>query len=113
MVKIKFKVNNDTSLDDIEKEVEYLCSVNVNEIPLNHIIKIAVALGCEYCGGNGGSQVRFKHKEVDTFNNYFGVHTIHKGKDEKLIMRVNYRKYVYPWFRAIIDKSKLNTDIEL
>ena len=106
MTKFKFKINADTSLDDIEEEVEYLCTVNSNEIPFNHVIKIAVALGCEYCGGNGGSQERFKHKEVYTDNNYFGVHVIHKGKSEKLIMRVNYKKYIYPWFRVIIDKLK-------
>ena len=53
-----------------------------------------------------GSMVRFRHPLAPTPGNYFGVHAKHKGGDEVLILKVNYKKYLYPMLIEIIRQMK-------
>lgn len=101
----KFKFKGET-IEDIEDEIERLCTLNSTEIPLNHIIKVAKALGVEHITGqNTGSMVRFCHPDVETCGHYFGVHKIHKG-GEDAVLKVNFKKYMAPRLREIILKKK-------
>jgi hypothetical protein len=107
-MKFKFKITETTTIDDAEKELDSLCSVPVNEIPFNHILKIAEFLGVEHMKANGGSMERFHHPlaETETYGGHFGVHIVHKGKAEVLVMRTNYKKYMYPILKKIIEKKR-------
>ena len=87
----KFKIKETTTLDDIEGELNKMYSANVVEFEFNDIIKIAEFLGCEYLGGCGGSQFRFRHPTVNTYGNYFGVHLVH-GKRVELVNKANFKK---------------------
>ena len=42
----KFKVNSNTTLEDVEKELKRLYNLNVVEIPFNHVVRIAEFIGC-------------------------------------------------------------------
>lgn len=74
MAKFKFK---GTTTEDVEEELEKLCTMDAKEIPLNHIIKVVSV-------------------------HYFGVHKVHKGKGEDLVMKVNFKQYMMPHLRRII-----------
>lgn len=104
MAKFKFR---GTTIEEAEEELDRLCSLNVDAIPLSHLVKVVTVLGVELIEGqNTGSQIRFQHKYADTYNGYFGVHRIHKGGKEILIARTNFKKYMMPPLRAIIDRLK-------
>lgn len=105
-MKFKFKITEETTLDNALDELNNLCKANVNELPFNHIVKISAFLGAELQKSPPGSQERFQHHLVSTFGGYFGVHVVHKGKGEVLIMRANFKKYVYPHLVEIIEKKK-------
>lgn len=106
MAKFKFK---GTTTKEVEEELESLCAMNVKEIPLSHIIKVVKVIGVEHIiGQNTGSMVRFRHPDVGTCGNYFGVHKIHKGGDEELVAKVNFKKYMMPFLKDIIAKRKQN-----
>ena len=106
MAKFKFK---GTTTKEVEEELESLCTMNVKEIPLSHIIKIVKVIGVEHITGQTtGSQVRFRHPDAGTYGNYFGVHKIHKGGDEELVAKVNFKKYMMPFLKDIIAKRKQN-----
>ena len=100
MAKFKFK---GTTTEDVEEELERLCTMDVNEIPLNHIIKVVSVIEVEHVTGqNTGSMVRFRHPDVDTFEHYFGIHKIHKGKSEELVLKRNFKQYMMPHLLRII-----------
>jgi hypothetical protein len=104
MAKFKFK---GTTIKEAEEELERLCSLNVETIPLSHIVKVVTVLGVELIEGqNTGSQIRFYHKYAGTYSGYFGVHRKHKGGDEILIARTNFRRYMMPPLLTIIDRIK-------
>ncbi len=106
-MKFKFKISEETTLEDVEKELTDLCEVPVPELPLKHIEKIVVDyLGSERVKSTG-SMVRFKHQLAPTPGNYFGVHAKHKGGDESLILKVNYKKYLFPILIEIIKQKKV------
>lgn len=106
-MKFKFKITEDTTLGDVEKELAALCEVPVPELPLKHIEKLVVDyLNAERVKSTG-SMVRFKHPLAPTPGNYFGVHAKHKGGDEVLILKVNYKKYLYPMLVEIIRQMKV------
>lgn len=105
VMKFKFKITEETTLDDALDELNNLCKVNVNELPFNHIVKITEFLGAELQKSPRGSQERFQHPLVSTFGGYFGVHVVHKGKDDVLIMKANFKKYIYPHLVEIIEKK--------
>lgn len=44
-MKFKFKITNDTTIEDAEKELENLYSAPVVDLPFNHVVKIAEFLG--------------------------------------------------------------------
>ena len=105
-MKFKFKITENTTIDDAEKELDSLCSVPVNEIPFNHILKITEFLGVEHIKANGGSAERFHHPLAETFGGHFTIHIVHKGKGEVLVMRTNYKKYIYLVLKKIIEKKR-------
>ena len=100
MAKFKFK---GTTTEDVEEELEKLCTMDAKEIPLNHIIKVVSVIGVEQIvGQNTGSSVRFYHPDADTFGHYFTVHKVHKGKGEELVLKINFKHYLMPQLRKII-----------
>lgn len=104
MTKFKFKGN---TTEEVEEELERLCTMDAKEIPLNHIIKVVSIIGVEYVAGQTtGSQIRFQHPDVETFGHYFGVHKEHKGKGEDLVIKRNFKQYMMPHLKAIIAKRK-------
>ncbi|MDP4239741.1 MAG: hypothetical protein Q8904_09780 [Bacteroidota bacterium] len=106
-MKFKFKITDETTVEDALNELENLCNAPVNELPFNHIVKIAEFLGAELQRPSPpGSMERFRHPSVKTFGGYFGVHIIHKGKNESLIQKVNFKKYLYPFLVEIIKDQK-------
>lgn len=105
-MKFKFKITEETTIDDAEKELENLCKSSVSELPFNHIVKIAEFLGAELQKSPRGSMERFKHPLSPTSGNYFGVHVIHKGGDEALVLKTNFKKYLYPILLEIIRLKK-------
>lgn len=105
-MKFKFKITEDTTIEDAEKELENLYNAPTVELPFSHIIKIAEFLGAELQDSPRGSMERFKHPLAPTPGNYFEVHVIHKGGNEVLIMRANFKKYIYPILIEIIRIKK-------
>jgi len=104
-MKFKIKIDENTSLEDIKNELEKLKKINVTEIPLNHIRKITVFLGCEEIQGTGSS-IRFFNEILlinPYYKGYFQVHKIHKGGNKELIRKSDYVKYLYPVLTIIID----------
>lgn len=106
LMKFKFKITEDTTIEDAEKELEILYNSPVVELPFNHVVKIAEFLGAELQDSPRGSMERFKHPLAPTPGSYFGVHVIHKGGNEILIMRANFKKYLYPILMEIIRIKK-------
>lgn len=104
MAKFKFK---GATVDDAEEELNRLVTLNIKEIPLSHIIKIVNVLGVEIIDGkNTGSAIRFRHKYAATYGGYFTVHRIHKGGDEVMIKKTDFKAYLIPPLRDIIEKIK-------
>ena len=104
MAKFKFK---GTTTEDVEEELDKLCTMDVVEIPLNHIVKVVSVIGVEQVvGQNTGSMVRFWHPDVDTPSHFFGVHKVHKGKGEELVIKRNFKQYMMPYLRTIIARRK-------
>ena len=104
MAKFKFKGNTTA---DVEKELEGLCESNINEIPLNHIVRVVKVIGVELSDDKAsGSQVRFQHPDAGTFGHYFGVHKVHKGGDKDVILKRNFIHYMMPVLRRIISIRK-------
>jgi hypothetical protein len=104
-MKFKLKINETTTLDDIRNELETLKSANVNEIPLNHLLKIIEFLGAIQVPSTG-SIVRFEHhilKKHPYYRGYFSIHKTHKGGDMDLIKRIDFKAYLYPALLAIIE----------
>ncbi|MFA7141200.1 MAG: hypothetical protein WC126_09410 [Proteiniphilum sp.] len=101
----KFKIKENTTLEEIEDELKRIYSSNVVEIELGDIIKIAQYLGCIYHGGTGGSQVRFSHPAIKTFKNFFGVHIIH-GRKVETVKRIDFKAYLYKHLISIIESKR-------
>lgn len=106
-MKFKIKINESTTLDDIRIELEALKSANVNEIPLNHLLRIFEFLGVVQVQSTG-SVVRFEHpllKNHPYYHGYFSVHKIHKGGDNDQIRRNDFKTYLLPALLIIIEIS--------
>jgi hypothetical protein len=104
-MKFKIKINEKTTLDDIRIELEALKSANVNEIPINHLLKIIGFLGA-FQVPSTGSSVRFEHpllKHHPYYHGYFSVHKIHKGGDNDQVKKIDYKAYLYPALITIIE----------
>jgi hypothetical protein len=108
-MKFKFKIDENTSLDDVQKELDSLKKASTPEIPLGPLRKII-----EYLGGNEvaatGSSVRFKHEALKGHPYFragiFQVHKIHKGGNLELIRKSDYKKYLYNPLIYIIATKK-------
>ena len=106
-MKFKFKITDETTLDDAERALKDLYEAPVPELPLNHIEKLVVDfLGAEKVK-SVGAMVRFRHPLAPTPGNYFGAHVKHKGGDERLVLKVNYKQYLYPALIEIIRQMKV------
>ena len=105
-MKFKFKITDDTTIEDAEKELENLYSAPVVDLPFNHVVKIAEFLGAKLQDSPRGSMERFYHRIAPTPGKYFGVHVVHKGGNEVLIKRTNFKQYLYPVLIEIIRIKK-------
>lgn len=104
MAKFKFK---GTTTKDVEEELNRLSSLDANEIPLNHIIKVVSVIGVSFVPGETkGSMVRFQHPDVETYGHYFGVHKVHKGKSEDIVLKRNFKQYMLPFLYKIVESRK-------
>lgn len=101
--KFKFKITDDTKLENALSALEDLGKANITEIPFNHICKILEFIGAELQKNTTGSQKRFYHPDCPTFGGYFGVHIIHKGKDDVSVAKQNFKTYILPIAREIIE----------
>lgn len=106
-MKFKFKITEDTTIEDAEAELKNLYNAPVVDIPFNHVAKIVEFIGAELQKSPSGSMERFKHPLAPTPGNYFGVHVVHKGGSEVLIKRINFKQYLYPILVEIIRLKKI------
>jgi len=110
MVKFKFKPSENTSLDDIEKELKYLAGLNVPEIPFKHICRIAEYLGTEMLPSKGGSARRFRHQLLTDYSFYhdgiFKIDLIHGGKSDPKVRTRDFKRYLLVPLREIIKRLK-------
>jgi len=109
-MKFKIKINENTTLDDIRKELETLKSANVTAIPLNHLLKIIGFLGATQVTATGSS-IRFRHPllmQHPYYHGYFQIHKIHKGGDQDEIRIVDCKKYLFPVLITIIELKEKN-----
>lgn len=104
-MKFKIKINDSTTLADIRNELEVLKSANINEVPVNHLLKIIEFLGA-FQVPSTGSSLRFAHhllKQNPYYHGYFSVHKIHKGGDNDQIRKTDFKVYLYPALITILD----------
>jgi len=100
--KFKFKITDETQLEDALSALEDLGKANITEIPFNYICKILEFVGAELQKDTIGSQKRFYHPDCCTFGGYFGVHIKHGGKGEVSVLRINFKTYILKIAREII-----------
>jgi hypothetical protein len=104
-MKFKIKINEETSFNDIRFELENLRTADVTEIPLNHLRKITEFLGAVEVPA-AGSSVRFRHQALNDhpyYHGYFQIHKIHKGGDQDLIRKNDFKMILFPALITIID----------
>lgn len=111
MGKNKYKLKNDAGKNELLKALEDLRNFSQNEIPFKHITQIAALAGIEYLVKDKrgrGSQERFAHHLLNNYqgyNGHVGIHVIHKGGDQILVRKSDYKKYIYHIFKLIIEKT--------
>jgi hypothetical protein len=99
--------NNEISLPEIKKLVEYGNKIQQELFDLNDLIKIVELLGGEYKSKlrKGGSSEKFYHpvlEKVPTFQaGIFSVHIAHGKKN--MVYKRNYQNHFYPVLITIID----------
>ena len=113
LLKVFEILSNTINFEDIKKDFKEnlrviailhdLGKANITEIPFNHICKILEFIGAELQKNTTGSQKRFYHPDCPTFGGYFGVHIIHKGKDDVSVAKQNFKTYILPRAREIIE----------
>lgn len=103
----KFKVNENTTLEEARKFLDTIQSANVKEIFLNDIRKLHKYLGVEELPLKGGSVIRFRHELLVGNKNHldgiFTIHIIHKGGDQQLLRMVDFKSYLYDPLKQIIE----------
>jgi hypothetical protein len=111
MSKNKYKLKNNADKKELLNALEELRNFSQNEIPFKHITQIAALAGIEYLLKENrarGSLERFRHPLLNYYrgyNGYVGVHVIHKGGDQVLVRKLDYRHYIYPIFKMIIEET--------
>lgn len=112
MVKFKFKFDEKTTLEEVEEVLDELKNIDVPDIPLSYLIKIADFLGCEYYPKKGtGSSEHFRHECLMGYGVYYnGFFQVHSKKG-KTVNKQNFKQYLYPPLIAIIKiKKQANKD---
>ena len=104
----RLKLNEDTTFDDISEYLTEFAKQNTPELQFNFINRVLLYLGCEEVTSTG-SAVKFFHKALITDpmrKGYFQVHRKHKGGDQLIIKRTDYRKFLLPPVLRIIEYKK-------
>lgn len=95
----------DSVYEHIKRELEALSKKNVPELEMNDIRKILKKLNVEEFPGRGSS-IKFYHPLLEGIPSYtsgiFQVHIVHKGGNRQLVLRVFFKKYMYPTLLLII-----------
>ena len=109
----KFKNNKDTTLSDALSFIEELKKANVNDFLLNDFNKLFDFLNVEEIPSNGGSSIRFRHQKLKGHPHFldgiFTIHVIHKGGNQKMITKFDFKAYMLAALKQIIellDKQK-------
>ena len=106
----KFKVNDNTTLDDARNFLDELRKANVKELYLNDIRKVLTFLGVTEIGLTGGSAIRFKHESLIGqkyhLDGIFIIHIIHKGGNQQIVTKNDFKNYMYDPLVLIIELLK-------
>lgn len=105
-MKNKFKITENTTLNDIKDQLDYIKTLSVKELELNSLRKIINYLGAEEVLGVG-SKICFRHEILlkhPFYHGNFTVHKIHKGGSVELITMIDYKSYLY---KALLEIIKL------
>ena len=113
MARLRIRLENEATIDDVEEALYQIIQWPVNEIPLNEILKIMDFLGVEQPvgrKGGTGSVVRFRHCLLEGHPNftqgYFKIHIIHGGKLQRKIRKRDYVTYLIPPLLEIIKRKR-------
>ena len=103
----KFKYNENTTFKDARAYLDELKKANVVEFILSDINRILNFLEVEELPSKGGSAIRFQHKILKGHPHYhegiFSIHVKHKGGDQKIISKNDFKFYMLPALIQIID----------
>lgn len=109
----KFKIDENTTLEEARVFLDMLKSANVIEFLFNDINKVLFFLDVEELPSKGGSAIRFRHKILKGHPHYldgiFSIHVIHKGGNQRAVRKIDFKTYMYPALIQIIellDKKK-------
>ena len=104
---LKFKNDKNTTFDDVRKYVDELKRANVVEFLYNDINKVLKFLEVEELPSKGGSAIRFRHEILKGHPHFlegiFTIHVKHKGGDQKVISKNDFKAYMLPALMQIID----------
>jgi hypothetical protein len=103
----KFKYNENTTFEDARVYLDELKRANVVEFILTDINRILNFLEVEELASKGGSAIRFQHKILKGHPYYhegiFTIHVKHKGGDQRIISKIDFKSYMLPALIQIID----------
>jgi hypothetical protein len=106
-MKFKFKINENTKLEDIRQELDNLKKANVTHLPYNHLRKIIEFLGSVQVSGTGSS-IRFKNELLNKhpyYHGFFQIHKKHKGGNQDEISITDFKMILYPALIEIIEQK--------
>lgn len=108
----KFKVNESTTLVEARKFLEELKNSNVKELSLNDVRRLLRFLDVEDLPSKGGSALRFRHGVLcghpHFLDGIFAIHIKHKGGDQQIISKIDFKAYLYPALKQIIELLEKN-----
>jgi len=101
MVKLRIRVNQSSTIEEIAEVFENILNCGQKEVELNHLIKIVEALGGEYVTGKKsgkGSKEKFRHEILHNDSFYcdgtFGIDRIHGGKENIKVRMEDVKRWV-------------------
>lgn len=103
----KFKVNDATTLDKAREFLEELKCSNVKELAINDVRRLFRFLNVEDLPLKGGSALRFRHETLVGhpyfLDGIFSIHMKHKGGDQQIVSKIDFKAYLYPALHQIIE----------